>query len=128
MQHAATDILGWLDVLRSSRACMLACPPKINYLGKSQLQALLTAAAVHECRWSSLHDSDLLADSLCCRFVMATPQPGCVAATNELLHFYDASAPVGNMVGWLVLYLAVMHIATYLALANAARRGTGKRQ
>ena len=43
--------------------------------------------------------------------------------TNALLSHYDADVPVGHLVGWLALYLAVVHAITYLALRRAAARG-----
>lgn len=48
----------------------------------------------------------------------------CVVDTNALLSFYQVNGSVGDYVGWLVLYLAVVHIITYMSLRLALWRGS----
>ncbi|MEW5315838.1 MAG: hypothetical protein WDW38_007240 [Sanguina aurantia] len=52
---------------------------------------------------------------------LSNPGPGCLAATNALLGYYNINTNIGAIIGYLVAYLIVLHIFTYLALVNAGR-------
>ncbi|MEW5296992.1 MAG: hypothetical protein WDW36_000232 [Sanguina aurantia] len=53
---------------------------------------------------------------------LSNPGPGCLAATNALLGYYNINTNIGAIIGYLVAYLVVLHIFTYLALINAGKR------
>ncbi len=55
---------------------------------------------------------------------MTMTYPNCVVDTNALLSFYEVHGSVGQYVGWLVLYLVVIHIITYASLRLALWRGS----
>ena len=51
---------------------------------------------------------------------------GCVASGDAVLDYYGLHMPYGATVGVLCAYLAVLHVLTFAALDNAARRARSK--
>ena len=50
----------------------------------------------------------------------------CVASGDAVLDYYGLAMPYGGTVGVLIAYLAVLHVLTFAALDNAARRARSK--
>ena len=56
------------------------------------------------------------------RQAMETPSPNCVVATDALLQLTMVEFTPWESVGYLLAYLAIMHIFTYAALYSRCRR------
>jgi hypothetical protein len=54
---------------------------------------------------------------------MVNPPPNCIAVSEVVLDHFRVHLSVGACVGALFVYLATLHILTYVALLNAARKG-----
>lgn len=62
-----------------------------------------------------------------CRFAflagrLNNPGEGCVADTNALLEYYRINTNIGELIGYMIVYLCVLHVITFVALLYSGRR------